>query len=273
MLIALFEGQCSTVGWWGTALQSQSGLLQMAALDFNMNMVYRDYPAVIVYHPKEGEGHDFITVGFLGYTGTFSGMSRTKLAISSIGVRYPDSSFGNSSKVGIPYPMLMRYILQFDKTVDDATTRMAMAPRTQNLIIGVGDGKLGEYRGYEYSETTIKVFDDQNLQPNEHWHPKITNTVYWAMDWICPSYSNVMSSQLRKYYGKITIQNAVKFIPSIVKTGETHVSFFDLKDMKLYVSFAGSSQNGGSPYAHSRQYVSFDAMKLLDEKMTDIFVN
>jgi isopenicillin-N N-acyltransferase-like protein len=52
------------------------------------------------------------------------------------------------------------------------------------LILGVGDGKLQEFRGFQYSYSILNVVDDDNLIPaNDTWHPKIENVVYWGMDW------------------------------------------------------------------------------------------
>ena len=39
---------------------------------------------------------------------------------------------------------MLRDILQFDNTLDDAINRMANTERTCNLILGVGDGKVGK---------------------------------------------------------------------------------------------------------------------------------
>ncbi len=53
------------------------------------------------------------------------------------------------SRIGLPFIFLLREILQYDVTVDDASSRMATAHRTCDLILGVGDGKLGEVRGFQ----------------------------------------------------------------------------------------------------------------------------
>ena len=42
-----------------------------------------------------------------------------------------------------PIQYILRDILQFDKTLADATSRFTNAHRTCDLILGVGDGKVG----------------------------------------------------------------------------------------------------------------------------------
>ena len=42
-----------------------------------------------------------------------------------------------------PIQYILRDILQFDKTLADAISRLSNAHRTCDLILGVGDGKVG----------------------------------------------------------------------------------------------------------------------------------
>ena len=166
--------------------------------------------------------------------------------------------------MGIPFIFLLRDILRFDVTVDDSINRMAKARRTCDLILGVGDGKLNQFRGFQYSSSTLRVFDDRNLQPfNQTWHPRIENIVYWAMDWICPAYNQVLSEQLHKYYGKITPEIAIKYLTSVEMSGDNHLAFYDLTKMKFYVAFAAPRGVTGNKAAFARQFAKFDASLLL----------
>lgn len=46
--------------------------------------------------------------------------------------------------------------------------------RTCNLILGVGDGKAGHFRGFQYGHSVFNVVADTNLLPtNETWHKPI----------------------------------------------------------------------------------------------------
>lgn len=64
------------------------------------------------------------------------------MAISEIGVAFPDSTFGKMSRIGIPFTFILRDVLQFDNSLQDALDRMTNANRTCDLILGVGDGKV-----------------------------------------------------------------------------------------------------------------------------------
>ncbi len=76
-------------------------------------------------------------------------MSSVPLALSEIGVSYPDSSFGKETYLarGYPFGFLIRDILQFDKSLDEAINRITNAKRTCDLILGVGDGNANAFRG------------------------------------------------------------------------------------------------------------------------------
>jgi exportin-7 len=95
-----------------------------------MDGPFRDYPSLTVYHPNSDNGHAFINVGMVGFIGGLTGLSSTQMAISEIGVAYPDETFGSESRVGIPFIFLLRDILQYDLTIDDAISRIANEKRT-----------------------------------------------------------------------------------------------------------------------------------------------
>lgn len=71
---------------------------------------------------------------------------------------YPDS-FGQGNppetppeKVkGEPWAFVLRDVMKYENTLDDAITRIEESNRTCNLIIGIGDGKSGLVNGIEYS--------------------------------------------------------------------------------------------------------------------------
>jgi len=267
MIAGFTQGDCSMFGAWGSAVPVEGSVLQLRALDWNMDGPFRDYSQITVYHPATGFGHAFANVGFTGFIGGLTGVSQTQLGISEIGASYPDASFGEESRIGVPFIFLLRDILQYDFTVDDAINRMVNSRRTCNLILGVGDGKLGEFRGFQYSYSVLNVFDDRNLRPNATWHPKIENVVYWGMDWLCPAYDTVLSNLLLKYHGQLTPEIAIQYVSSVEQSGDNHIAFYDLTKMNLYVSFAAPNGVGGPVAAYARQYTKWDLNALFSETL------
>jgi len=268
MLPGLTKGRCSMLGAWGAAIPgTQGNILQLRALDWDMDGPFRDYAAITVYHPlNDTFGHPFANIGFPGFIGSLTGMSATQLGISEIGVGYPDDTWGNETQAGIPFIFLLRDVLQYDYTIDDSISRMAVAHRTCRLILGVGDGKLGEFRGFQYSETVLNVFDDLNQMPIAEWHPRINDIVYWGMDWDCPSYNQVLNEELYAYYGNITAYNGLHYISAIEQSGDNHIAYYDLQQMLAYVAFAAPHNVGGPIEAYARQYTVIDVASLFEEQ-------
>ena len=101
---------------------------------------FKDHAAVIVYHPKEGAGHAWANLGFGGFTASVTGFSEAALGLSEIGVSYPDESFGPEEYFapGYPFGYLIRDVLQFDESLDEATFRIQNATRTCDLLLGAG---------------------------------------------------------------------------------------------------------------------------------------
>jgi isopenicillin-N N-acyltransferase-like protein len=180
----LTQGDCSMYGASGPATLGGK-TLQLRALDWDTDGPFNAHPAVIVYHPSEGLGHPFANVGFLAWIGVMTGISSQQMAVSEIGVSFPDSThFGNESFEGIPFVYLLRDVLQFDQSYTDSVTRLETANRTCDLILGVGDGKAAEFRGFAYSASQIEVYDYTNMQPwnaTNTWHPRMDHITYWGM--------------------------------------------------------------------------------------------
>jgi len=267
MIGELTKGACSMFGAWGDAIANVSTqLLQLRALDWDVTGPFKDYPQITIYHPDPTDptytmpAHPFANVGFTGWVGSITGMSSVQTAICEIGVSFPDATFGSDSRFGIPFTFILRDILEFDYTGDDALSRIANAERTCSLILGVGDGKIPMFRSIQYSASVANFFDDMNMRPlNETWHPRMKNIVYYGMDWLCPGYNSVLNKQLTAYYGNISPENTIRNIVPIVQTGDLHVAIYDLTNMQLYVSFARSAgDTEGAILAYDRTFYQLD---------------
>jgi hypothetical protein len=143
MIGELTKGSCSMYGAWGDATLGGK-TLQMRALDWDTSGPFQDYPQVTVYHKEvaataeqdgdealpiteEATEQSFANVGWTGWIGSITGMSEVNTAISEIGVSYPDATFGKESRFGVPFTFILRDILQFDRTLDDAMSHITNA--------------------------------------------------------------------------------------------------------------------------------------------------
>jgi isopenicillin-N N-acyltransferase-like protein len=278
MIGELTKGSCSMYGAWGGAT-ADGNTLQMRALDWDTSGPFQDYPQVTVYHKSSSESVDgrirgneeatFANVGWTGWIGSITGMSESQTAISEIGVSFPDSTFGKESRFGVPFTFILRDILQFDTTLDDAMKHIKGASRTCDLILGVGDGKVDSkingapFRGVQYSHSVANFFDDKNMEPaNDTWHAKIDSMVYYGMDWLCPNYSVVLHRQLAMLHGSLSVAKTIQEVVPIVQTGDLHIAIYDLTKMMMYIANAKSASETGPAMAYDRQFIQLNMTKI-----------
>uniref|UniRef100_A0A7S3G4I9 Acid ceramidase-like protein n=2 Tax=Palpitomonas bilix TaxID=652834 RepID=A0A7S3G4I9_9EUKA len=269
MIGELTKGSCSMMGAWGTATEDGTPLLAFRALDWNTDGPFKDFPQVTVYHPTpgSGNGHAFMNVGWVGWIGSITGMSSMDMAICEIGVSFPDDTFGQESRLGIPFTYILRDILQFDVTIDDSISRIVNADRTCDLILGVGDGKLNEFRSVQYSHSVARFFDDKNLLPlNETWHPRIPDTVYHGMDWLCPGYSVVLANQIKEHHGGINADIAIHNILPVVQTGDLHIAVYDFANDAIFIANARKDAASGPLNAYDRTFTKLSVSALFGEE-------
>ncbi|XP_071103866.1 protein dcd1B-like isoform X1 [Haliotis cracherodii] len=267
----LTKGSCSMIGAWGDSLARNGSLLQLRALDWAVDGPFKDFPQVTVYHPVNTTyGQPWANFGWTGWIGSITGMNSVKMAISEIGVSFPDASFGKESRFGIPFTNILRDILQYDTTLNAAVQRITNAKRTCDLLLGVGDGKSKTFRGVEYSASTANFYDDATLQPLAVWHPRIKDVVYWGMDWECPGYSQVLATQIQRNYGHLDASLVMRDVVSIVQTGNMQVAVYDLTENIAYLANARGSFESGPEYAYERQFVRMNMTQIFAEPMPSL---
>merc|ERR1719231_546334 len=266
MFPELTKAQCSFFGAWGSAVKQDGNAYQLRALDFDTEGPFKEFPQITVYHPTEG--HAYAQVSWPGNVGSLTGFSSQQIAISEIGVSFPDDSFGQGTdntppeKVqGEPWMYILRDVLQYSTSLETAKQRIAESNRTCNLVIGLGDGKLGSkesVNGVEFSGRVSNFYNDETLLPvNDTWHKKIEDVVYNGMDWLCPSYNAKLGDQLSKFHGSIDEEVVVHDILPTVQTGNLHIAIYDLTNSNMHVSFMRKEKDDPSQplYAFERQFV------------------
>ncbi len=251
------EWQCSLFGAWGKATAADGHLYQLRSLDYETGANIQKYPLIVVYVPNEG--HVFANITWAGMVGCISGISEQRIAISEIGDDYHKET---DTFAGIPFMFLLRDILQFDTTLDQAISRIEKAPRTTSLMYGIGDGKLGELRGLQTSRNVCNVFTPENLEPLTPTHQRIEDIVYWGMSWDVPKYDGPLHDKLVQHYGKINAEITITDIVTSVGTGDLQTVIYDLTAMKIWVANARADDETGQLEAYNRQFVKFDMGKI-----------
>jgi len=262
MFPELTQAACTMVGAWGDATKNAAtpgSLFQLRALDWETKGPFQKYPAVIVYHPYPENGHSFALLSFVGFIGALTGMSSAPLGIcEKVWISYN----GTQAREGFPWHFLLRDILQYDKTIDDAINRIVNAPRTCSIFVGLGDPQ-NHFRALEYSYEYVNVYDDMNypVYPN---HPRYKNVVYIDKH-VQPSRNPCLSSLIQKNYGKIDALAFIQSIAPMLGSGATHAAVYDYANTYMYVTDASPAVNGTSVPAYNRPWTRIDLKKAFAE--------
>jgi len=231
MFPELIKAACTMIGAWGPASKN-GGLVQLRALDWATNGPFQQFPALIVYHPKSNSSNTFAIFGFTGFIGALSGVSNVPLGIcEKVWLSYN----GSSSRSGIPWHFMLRDILQWDRSVDDAINRVNSVERTCSIFIGVGD-PVRKFRVLEYSYESVTVLDDYNypVYPN---HPRRAGLVF-VNKHVQPSQDPCLGEYLGANYGKIDYEVLLQ-AAAVHETGDTHAAIYDYPNDHIYVTSAG----------------------------------
>ncbi|GMH74798.1 hypothetical protein TL16_g06559 [Triparma laevis f. inornata] len=245
MLPEATKGACSMIGAADTATAT-SNLLQLRALDWDVDGPFKDHANLIVYHnDNDPDRVSWANIAWTGFIGSVTGFNSQKMSISEIGVTFPDDTFGKESRHGIPFVNLLRDVLEKESTFQGADNRITDADRTCNLILGVGDAKTSQFNAVQYSADVVNFITSDNLLPvNDTWHAPITDITYFGMDWLCPAYSEVLHDQLVANV-PLTPANMIEDVIAITQTGNLHIAVYDLAENNVYLSFARKSSDDG----------------------------
>jgi len=251
---------CSTLGAWGPATKewSDGGLLHIRALEWALNSPINKLATFIVYHPEEGNGNTFAVWSWVGFVGAVTGFSSANLGISEKMSGYD----GTYTRIGHPTTMVMRDVVNFDTTREEAVRRLYAAKRTNCVWLGLGDDT--GFNLVKYHTEDPEVYDNSNFTD---YHPPIDHVMYISRD---AGHYQCYESNIKKYYGKITPALLASDFVAMEKTGPTHVAIFDYANKKALLAAAGiADAQGNSIPAYDMPYVQVDMAAHFAKKRED----
>lgn len=115
-------------------------LLHARVLDYGFKNQLEDTAVIMVVRPDDG--YPFVNVSYAGFVGTVTGMNMQKISIGEIGGQ------GYGDWDGIPMALLLRQVLQYSRSIDEATSILTLFKRTCEYYYVVADGKTNQSLGY-----------------------------------------------------------------------------------------------------------------------------
>jgi len=121
-------------------------LLHGRNLDFPSTQACQNAARVFEYHPRTG--NSFLSAGWAGVSGVFTAMNSAGMTISEVGAWDRDVSWN-----GTPLVFLLRKILQYANSLEDAFEIARMTPKTGGFNLTVTDWRVPEAMAIEISAT------------------------------------------------------------------------------------------------------------------------
>jgi hypothetical protein len=261
MLPELIKASCSIVGAWGDATaETDSELVQLRALDWDMNGPFQQFPVLLVYHPLEGDGHPFAVLSWAGLVGAITGYSSINTGISEkVWLSYD----GIQNIFGYPFHFLLQDILQYDIDHDQALSRIASANRTCSVFMGIGDAANNMLKLVEYSFEQVHIFNPVNF-PTYPNHDRFKDLVFVDKH-VQPDSNPCMNNIMHEYYGQLGGENMARAVTAIEQTGDTHIGVYDFANSYMYISNAAPVDSSGKAVpAYDRPFIRMDMAALFN---------
>eukprot|EP01060_Flectonema_neradi_P026691 TRINITY_DN358_c5_g1_i1.p1 TRINITY_DN358_c5_g1~~TRINITY_DN358_c5_g1_i1.p1 ORF type:complete len:460 (+),score=74.33 TRINITY_DN358_c5_g1_i1:64-1380(+) len=240
MLPELIRMTCSMMGVWGDARATTGGLTQLRTLDFGGGP-FANYSTLIVYHPVSG--NSFVNVGFPGIVGAVTGMSTEVSLSEKVWETYDHPSVQPGHYDSLPVVGVIREMLQFSNSKEEAFDLAYTHTRTWAVFLGVGDRRSQQFRAIAYREADLKWYSPSNITEITHF-PTIPEIVYIDKH-PQPSHDNhTLPGLVNEYRGNMTGAVVARNIPRQEKSGDVHIAVYDWATMELFVSFGVVDSTG-----------------------------
>jgi len=160
---------------------------------------------------------------------------------------------------------VLRDILQFSSSKEDAIQIAQGAKRTWSVWLGFGDYASQRFNAVLYDQEAAIPYDDHTL-------PKRTNqTEFDGVAYIDkhpqPSAHPVFPGLIRQFYGNLTAEIVATNIPRLMQSGDVHIAVTDFVKRRGFVATGTTDGPAGNftRFAYEAPFLQFDLPKLWAE--------
>jgi len=204
-------------------------LLHARVLDYMVGIGLQDHAAVMAIS-RPGVNR-FVTVGFLGFIGSVTGMNEKQVAIGEMGGN------GQGDWDGVPMSLLIRQSLETCNTLQEVETLMRNSPRTCEYYYLISDGKGPAALGVAATPTKFETFG-----PGV-WNERLTQPLADTVLISGPGRYETLVERVQGGYGKISRDELIEIVkrPVAMKSNLHNVIF---QPQSLRLSVADAARNG-----------------------------
>jgi hypothetical protein len=133
---------------------------------------------------------------------------------------------------GVPATLMIRDMLQFSDTKEEAIAYAQKARRTWAVFLGVGDSASQSFRALGSREADLTVVSPDNNKDITN-QTSLADVVYIDKH-PQPSHDNhTLPDLMAKYHGQITGEIAVQQIARLEQSGDLHTAAYDFGSKKV----------------------------------------
>jgi len=290
LLPELIKGGCSVIGAWGPSTRSET-LLHLRSLDWDYHAPIAKYATITVYHPNasyegyEKHFHDyykqpyqssyaFANFGYLGLLGSIGAYNEVSIGLGQ--KVWITNEQDITTRFGNPWTYVLRDVVQFSSTINQALTMLLNAHRTCTVHLGLGEFHRNtsqtnvDFLGIEYSDKEMNIFSWRDMYNTSH-HPVLQDVVYWD-PYVQPSNNACLGSLLTEHYGRLDPPTIIRNITSLLRTGNTLNLILDYAENAAYMAYSAPDDPQGPIEAFNRVHTRIDMAKLFTEQPPKVFV-
>lgn len=139
---------------------STKGLLFGRNLDFYHFGYLYQYSLLMVYRSEDPKKHSFVSAGFPGFVGSFTGMNDAGLTIANHEVQDPETTTLFNPK-GVPFAMAYRRVLEECQTIGDAIKLLDSMERASVTSLVIADATGGAVIEVTPDALAVRRFKDK----------------------------------------------------------------------------------------------------------------
>ncbi len=263
--LAIAGPSCSAFAAWGDAVIDGS-LYVGRNLDHAGYIDLAGYQYVGVYVPESG--NRFVVHNYPSFIGTMSGMNEKGIVITS---NYSIARQNEVTFDGLPYMLMLRQVLQYAGTLQEALDMIREAPRTIGLNLMLADAGSKEAAVVELTANRMVVRHSDDFICSTNMFKDSYMQQFQAPGWMSSDLRDRRFNELKEqYWGNIDVEISREFLRDKL-SGPAREGFYagintevNLASMvlvpdrgELWVGLV--SKDGIAPYAADGSYVGIDA--------------
>ncbi|HTS18962.1 MAG TPA: C45 family peptidase [Verrucomicrobiae bacterium] len=238
------ESSCSGLVAKGSATRD-GHVYQLRILDYGANFNLQRRPLITVYRPTTDNANQYVTIGWIGFVGAISGVNEKAVALSEMGFGVPP---GGKTLAGTPMPFLLKNVLRYADSADEAAAIIRAARRTNSYVYFLGDKRddpIGMVTS-AYRCLTYHANESDSLVVDRETMPQFRDVVYGG------HYESKQAKLVQQMDGTIDVAAIQELAKQIAMKSNLQTVIYDLTADKIWVA-----NRKDNVRAADRPYVEF----------------